>query len=107
MSRPAELAAHGAPDPEAEAWAQDRAAPIALVQAMSIARAGAAELSGKPVDSVVSAEAAPDGWRVQVDVVEGPARMGNNDLLATYDLRLAPDGALVGFDRVRRYHRED
>jgi len=33
--------------------------------------------------------------------------MGENDLLAAYEVGLGPEGGLVGFDRARRYRRED
>ena len=35
------------------------------------------------------------------------ARLGDNDLLATYEMSLAPSGEVTAFNRLRRYHRED
>jgi len=83
------------------------AAPITLLEAMASARKVVADLAGHPVDAVSMAERAGTGWRLVVDVVEASARMGDNDLLAAYEVTLAADGGLEGFRRLRRYHRED
>jgi len=93
-----------APDP---AWAREAAAPIGLMEAMRLARAAAAELSGLPVDGIAASARTPEGgWRIVVDVIESPARMGENDLLSAQELLFAPDGALEGYARLNRYRRE-
>jgi hypothetical protein len=100
-------AAPDAPSGGAESWGAEHPAPPNLLEAMAIARAAAAELTGLKVDGVASSAARPDGgWRVVVEVVESRARMGENDLLGAYALELGPDGGLSGFDRLRRYRRE-
>ncbi len=84
------------------------AAPsIGLRKAMEIARDAAALFSELRVDAVVSCERQGEGWRVTVDVIEARARIGDNDLLATYELLLDPTGDCERFTRLRRYHRED
>ena len=116
MSAPGDDAARRAAEPAPapaqagapEAWAADAVAPISLMEAISVARAAAAEFTGLPLDGIAASGADPaGGWRVTVEVIEGAARMGENDLLAAYDVRLAADGALTGFERIRRYRRED
>jgi hypothetical protein len=94
------------PDP-VENWAAtpDR---LTLIEAIGLARRTAAQLTELPVDGIAeSGRHADGGWRVLVDVVESAARMGENDLLATHEVILSPEGDLTGFSRLRRYHRED
>ena len=90
-------------------WAADAKAGLPLIEAIAVARAATAELTGLPVDGI--AGSAPDpasgGWRITIEVIESAARMGENDLLAAYEVGLGPEGGLVGFDRARRYRRED
>ena len=80
---------------------------ISLIEAMSAARRSVALFTELPVDSVVTCESTETGWRVLVDVIEAAARLGDNDLLATYEMSLAPSGEVTAFNRLRRYHRED
>ncbi len=80
---------------------------ITLLEAMANARKIAAEMTGHAVDALSLAERVDTGWRLVVDVVEAPARMGNNDLLSAYEIMLAIDGGMEAFRRLRRYHRED
>jgi hypothetical protein len=44
-------------------------------------------------------------WRVCVDVVEVRRIPDTMSLMATYEVDLAEDGDLLGYRRVRRYHR--
>jgi hypothetical protein len=79
-----------------------------LAQVIAQAREGVAAISGLPVDAVSKCERNPDGgWSVVVDLVESPARMGENDLIAVYDVAIDADGALQSFERRGRYRRED
>ncbi|MEE4117741.1 MAG: gas vesicle protein GvpO [Paracoccaceae bacterium] len=79
-----------------------------LIEAIAVARATASELTGLPLDGIAAtASDGSGGWRITVDVIESAARMGENDLIASYDVHLGSDGALTGFDRARRYRRED
>ena len=92
--------------------ALQRAAPSepdrgTLIEAMSIARQSVALFTDFPIDAVVSCKAEASGWRVVVDVVEAPARLGDNDLLLSYALTLSATGEVEDFSRLRRYHRED
>ena len=82
--------------------------PFGLVDALSHARRAMATITDQPIDAVPSCTRGDDGiWRVRIDVIEVPARMGDNDLLAVYEVEIAPGGDLAGFRRLARYHRED
>ena len=63
------------------------------------------ELTGKDPEGVSGVEPSDDGWRVTVEVVEDRRIPSSTDLLATYEIELAPDGELVSYRRVRRYAR--
>ncbi|MEM1264659.1 MAG: gas vesicle protein GvpO [Pseudomonadota bacterium] len=80
---------------------------LTLIEAMSLARQSVALFTDLPVDAVVSCKRHEEGWRVILDVVEAAARLGDNDLLATYEMMLNADGDVETFERLRRYHRED
>ncbi|MEM8869598.1 MAG: gas vesicle protein GvpO [Pseudomonadota bacterium] len=80
---------------------------LSLVDAMAIARRSVAVFTELPIDSVVSCIALDGGWQVNIDVIEGAARMGDNDLLAAYEVSISPSGEVSAFSRKRRYHRED
>jgi hypothetical protein len=79
-----------------------------LLEAMGAARRAVTAMTGLEVDSVSHCEKAETGiWLVVVDVIESMARMGDNDLLAAYEVQIGGDGALSKFTRLKRYHRED
>jgi len=98
-----------ASDAEAAGWAEPQSAqPLTLLEALAVARRTVSMLTDCPVDGIAqSARRAEGGWRVVVDAIEAPARMGDNDLLSAHEVLLAADGELEGFSRLRRYHRED
>lgn len=79
---------------------------MTLIEAIQAAREAAKLLTGLPIDQVVKSSKWEGGWRIQVDVVESKARIGDNDLLATYEVLLDASGELVGFNRSGRYNRE-
>jgi hypothetical protein len=88
-------------------WTDEVRRPIALIEAMAVARRSVEQLTSLRIDAVAKTERLPDGgWTVTIDVVEAKARMGNNDLLCAYEVTLAPDGELTGFGRRHRYLRE-
>lgn len=99
--------AGGAKAPDAVAEAPPEPRPIGFRAAMECARDSAALFSEMRVDSIVSCERVDTGWRAVVDVVEAPARLGDNDLLATYEVLLDPYGECERFARIDRYHRSD
>lgn len=79
---------------------------MTLLEVIARAREAVKLLTALPIDQVVQSDKVADGWRVQVDVIEVRARMGDNDLLATYEVTLDGTGELVGFKRTNRYNRE-
>lgn len=78
-----------------------------LMRIVALARETVAFFTELAVDQVVSCRTVEGGWIVEVDVLEAAARMGDNDLLATYRVELDRDGVVTGITRLRRYHRED
>lgn len=75
--------------------------------ALGLARRAIGAVSGAEIDGVARCERLEDGgWSIEVEVVESAARMGDNDLLAVFDVRIGGDGHVGGFRRVRKYHRE-
>ena len=94
--------------PRAEEFKRAKSSGLSLTQVISHAREGVAAISGLPVDAVSKCERLPEGgWHLVVDLVESPARMGENDLIAVFDVSLDPEGALQSFERRGRYRRED
>ena len=94
--------------PRAEEFRTERSgrAPD-MAAALAIARRAIAAVSGAEVDAVSRCERAEDGaWTIDIETVESAARMGDNDLLAVFEVRVGADGGVGGFRRVRRYHRE-
>ena len=77
-------------------------------EAIEAARRAILSTGHDDIDGVAACEVGEDGcWRVEVEVVESHARMGDNDLIAAYDVRIADSGEVRGFRRLRRYYRED
>ncbi len=95
---------HALPD----AFATKRVPSFGPAEAIEAARR-AMKATGHPdIDGVAACEVGADGvWRVEVEVIESHARMGDNDLLAAFDVRLDAGGEVQGFRRLRRSYRED
>lgn len=94
--------------PPPEVFAPKRSAAFGPAEAIEAARRAMRATGHPEIDGVAACEAGADGgWRVEVEVIESHARMGDNDLLAAYDVRLGDGGEIRSFRRLRRYHRED
>ncbi|MDX8351426.1 gas vesicle protein GvpO [Cognatiyoonia sp. IB215182] len=79
-----------------------------MLEAIAAAKSAINSMTGQSVDSVVECTRQEEnGWSVSIDVIESHARLGDNDLLATYQVEIGPNAELAGFSRLRRYHRED
>jgi hypothetical protein len=77
-------------------------------EAIEAARRAMASTGQVDIDTVAACEAGDDGcWRVEIEVVESHARMGDNDLIAAFDVRVGETGEVRSFRRLRRYFRED
>ena len=71
------------------------------------AREQAHDLPGRPVESVLGMRRDDDGdgYEVLVEVVELRRVPETTDVLGSYLLSLDSSGEVVGYRRVRRYHR--
>lgn len=63
------------------------------------------ELTSQPFDAIAICEPLEDGWRVVVDVIESKARMGDDDMLSTYELNMNAEGGIRGYKRISRHRR--
>jgi hypothetical protein len=71
------------------------------------AKDAVAAITGFKADAVTRCEKANGGWHVVVDVLESKARVGDNDLLSTYDLALDEKAEVTSYRRLRRYYRTE
>lgn len=91
-----------------EEFAQTRTSTLSMAAAVRLAKAEIAGVSAAPVDAVARCDREGEGgWLVALDLIESPARMGENDLLARYELRLDKGGSVTSIERTARYRRED
>ena len=81
-----------------------RAAPDAT-DVTSAALRQIAAVTGRRTDTVSAAERTDDGWRLEVELVELERVPSTTNILATYQVDLDDDCALVGYRRLRRYYR--
>jgi hypothetical protein len=83
-------------------------AHLTIKEVMAKARAEIATVTDLPVLSVVRTSRNPEGgWVVALELLETPARMGDNDLLTAYEIQFDAFGEVSGVSRLARYHRED
>ncbi|MFF7296145.1 gas vesicle protein GvpO [Streptomyces sp. NPDC008265] len=73
--------------------------------AMRSAAGQLAQLLGRTPDSVTSLKPTADGWEAQVEVVELERIPDTTSVMASYKVALDPEGALVSYERTRRYNR--
>lgn len=64
-----------------------------------------AVLTGRQPETVTSVERGEDGWQVGVEVVESRRIPDSADILAAYQVCIAPDGELTSYRRTQRYSR--
>jgi len=75
--------------------------------AAEYAKAHLLDLTAQPCEAVSSLSRSRDGWRVVLEVVELERIPHTTDILASYQIELDEDGELMGYERVRRYSRND
>lgn len=81
---------------------------IGLIEAICKAKDTVADIAGLRVDAVAHCERNEDhSWKVIIDVIESNARMGDNDLISSYEVRLGATGQVLFCSRIRRYRREE
>ncbi len=94
--------------PAVQFKSSNKAGALKMLDAIDHAKDAFFAMTNLTVDAVSSCEKETDGgWNVMLDAIESAARMGDNDLLVTYEVRLSDVGELLKFTRIRRYHRED
>ncbi|MXQ07943.1 gas vesicle protein [Alphaproteobacteria bacterium GH1-50] len=77
-------------------------------EAIAIARRSVSGITDQPIDAVSHCQRKENGdWNVVIDVIDSPARMGDNDLLAAFEVHLDETGEVIFCSRTRRYRRED
>lgn len=82
--------------------------PLTMPDAIAKAKLAIGAITSAPVDAIRSCvKKDGDAWTATVEVIESPARMGDNDLISAYELIMDRQGELMEFQRVGRYHRED
>jgi hypothetical protein len=63
------------------------------------------ELTGLKPDTISGLTKDSEGWHVALELVEMRRVPDANDMLATYDVLLDEEGALIRYQRTRRYLR--
>lgn len=63
------------------------------------------EITGRKVEAVSAFSKTDHGWELQVEVVELARIPDTTSVMATYEVRLDPDGEFAGYRRLRRYSR--
>ncbi|WP_341845596.1 MULTISPECIES: gas vesicle protein [Streptomyces] len=76
--------------------------PLAVLRE---ARVQLSELTGMTSESVSSFERTEEGWLLEIEVLELARVPDTMSLLASYEVRLDPQGELTGYRRIRRYER--
>jgi hypothetical protein len=69
------------------------------------AREQVSELMSRPVESVLGMERDDDGWVITVQMVELARIPNSTDVLGDYAVTLDREGEVIGYRRMRRYHR--
>ena len=67
--------------------------------------AALAQMTGRRPESVLGLRRDDDGWKVTLELVELNRVPNSTDVLGCYVVSVDDDGALVGYERVRRYQR--
>lgn len=75
---------------------------------IEIARAAAqqlCELTGREPDTTSGLQRTDNGWLVHVEVVEVARIPDSTSVMASYEVEVDTDGALISYRRARRYYR--
>ena len=65
------------------------------------------EVTGLKPDTVSGLSKDTDGWHIDVDMIQLKRVPDASDVLATYEAVLDEQGALLRYERIRRYLRGD
>jgi Gas vesicle synthesis protein GvpO/SAP domain len=94
-----------APEQAPTAGAGGDGAGVGLTKVASAAAQALAELTGRTVDAVSGVRKTDDGYQVTIEVLELSRVPSTTDVLATYEVGVAPDGSVVDYSRAHRYYR--
>ena len=75
------------------------------IEAVLAGRAAIEVITGKAPEQTSRCAAFEGGWELQFEVLETRGRLADNDVIATYLLRLDEEGDVLGYERTRRYSR--
>lgn len=64
-----------------------------------------AAMTGRRIDSVTGVRRRDEGWQLSFEVVELERIPASTSVLASYDAVVDDEGALLEFERTRRYYR--
>ena len=95
------------PDPPEPDDQRKGAEPRQALEMVERAREQLRTLHGADAEAVSSFERTRDGWTVTLEVVELRRIPESTDVLASYRVDLDSDGNLLGYERIRRYHRTE
>jgi hypothetical protein len=87
------------------ARASDGGRTRTIAAVVADARRDLQELLGRPIERVSSAVPDDHGWRLSVDIVELERIPDSTSVLGCYEVVLDDGGAVVEYERVRRYYR--
>ena len=91
-----------------EADADGSPVSAGILEVRNHVRDAAADLIGRPLDSVVEIEQDDDGdWHALVEIVERSSVPDTQDILGRYALELDGSGTITGYRRLDRYRRGD
>jgi Gas vesicle synthesis protein GvpO/SAP domain len=93
------------PEQAPTAGAGGDGAGVGLTKVASAAAQALAELTGRTVDAVSGVRKTDDGYQVTIEVLELSRVPSTTDVLATYEVGVAPDGSVVDYSRAHRYYR--
>ncbi|MGL4243552.1 MAG: gas vesicle protein GvpO [Beijerinckiaceae bacterium] len=86
---------------------QPKVEPMNTLKITVTAKAAVQEITGFKADAVTRCEQRDGGWFAIVDVLESKARVGDNDLISTYELIMDAAGDVTSYKRLRRYYRTE
>jgi hypothetical protein len=75
--------------------------------AAEYAKAHLLDLTGESCEAISSLMRTREGWRVVLEIVELERIPRTTDILASYRIDLDEEGDLMGYERIRRYSRND
>ncbi|EMA36533.1 gas vesicle protein GvpO [Halococcus hamelinensis] len=79
-----------------------------ILEVRNHVRDAAADLIGRPLDSVIEIEQNDDGdWHALVEIVERNSVPDTQDIIGRYALQVDDGGTITGYRRLDRYRRGD